>query len=145
MRQSSQDGVEHRVEMLAHVFGQEPQDEVAVLLQQAVLAAIAAVGLGIGQVLPAVEFDGDARLGAQQIDFHLPPAVKGNRQLGVQAEPAGGFRQRLQPPVQERLGGTAAAVDALRRPASTVRAAWTNRFASGASTPSRISRRTLAA
>ena len=52
-----------------------------------------------------VKFDGDPSFGMKQIDFHLPVGIEWNRQLGIEAELSGGFRQRFQPPVEKRLGG----------------------------------------
>jgi hypothetical protein len=40
--------IKNRIEMLAHVFGEEPEHEVSVFLQQKVFAPIAAVGIRIG-------------------------------------------------------------------------------------------------
>ena len=131
--------------MLADVLGEEPQHEVAVLLQQQVLATVATVGVRIGQMLAPSSFDGHTRIGAQQIHFHLSPAVEGNRQLGIQAEPTRSSGKRLQPAVEKRLGRTPRTLGAFGIGRQSARAAWTNRFASGASTPSRTSRRTLAA
>jgi len=86
MRQRSQDCIEHRIEVLAHVFGEEPQYEAAVFLQQEIFASVATVGLGVSQMLAAVELNGDACIGTQQIHFHASPPVKGNGQLGVETE-----------------------------------------------------------
>ena len=93
-------------------------------------------------MLGAVQFDGDARIGAEQIDFQRRRAVERDRQRGVQPKPPLGFGQRLEPSEQERLRRAPRAVGAvgIRR---NVRAACTNRLASGVSTPSRTSRRTL--
>ena len=46
--------------MLAHIFGEEPQHEVTVFLQEKVFAPVATVSLGISQMLTAVELDSDA-------------------------------------------------------------------------------------
>ena len=48
VRDGAEDGVERGVQMFAEVFGEEAQDEAAVFLEQGVLAAVAAVGRGIG-------------------------------------------------------------------------------------------------
>jgi hypothetical protein len=69
-----------------------PQHEVAVLLQQCVFTAIAPVGVRICQMLPSIEFDHKPGVGAEQIYFHLSPAVKRDRQLGIQLEAARRFR-----------------------------------------------------
>ena len=51
VRQRTQDRIEYRVQAPAHVRGEEPQHEVAVFLQQQVLAPIAAIGLLAVQML----------------------------------------------------------------------------------------------
>ena len=86
MVQCPHDGVEHRVQLLAHVLGQKPQNEIAVLLQQLVLASIAPVGDRIGEMLRAIQLHGDTRLSAQEIDFQRPEAIERDRQRGVQLE-----------------------------------------------------------
>src|SRR5579859_5497153 len=60
----------------------------------------------------AVHLDRDARLLAQEVDFHPPVTVEGNREHGVHAESTPRFVQRLQPPIQKRLAGTAGAIHA---------------------------------
>jgi hypothetical protein len=60
--QSVQAGVQHQIQLLADVFGEEPQDEVAVLLKELVLSSVAAVGGRIRGVLRAVEVYRDARI-----------------------------------------------------------------------------------
>ena len=77
--QSPQDRIEHSVELLADVLREEPQDEVAVLLKQLVLAAVAPIGDRIRQVLSAIQFHGDARLGAQEVDFQRAKPVERDR------------------------------------------------------------------
>jgi len=62
VRQRPQDGVENIIEMYAHIFGQKPQHVIAVLLQQQILAPVAAVGIGIGQMLRTVQFDRHTRV-----------------------------------------------------------------------------------
>ena len=49
MRQRSQDRVEDRIKLFADVLSQEPKHEIAVFLQQPVLAPVAAIGIGVGQ------------------------------------------------------------------------------------------------
>lgn len=61
--QSVQASVQHQVQVLANVFGEEPQDEVAVLLQELILPSVAAVGDRIREVLRAIEFYRDPRIG----------------------------------------------------------------------------------
>ena len=60
------------------------------------------------QMLTSVQFDDQPCLRAQQVHLHLSPAVEGNRQFGIQPEPACRFRQRLQSSIEERLGRTRA-------------------------------------
>ena len=74
-----QDRIEHRIQFLAHVLGKEAQHEVAVLLKQLVLASVATIGDRIRKVLSAVEFDGYAGVGAEQVDFKCSEAVERDR------------------------------------------------------------------
>jgi hypothetical protein len=55
--QRSLDRIQHQVEMFAHILREEAQHEVAVLLEQLILATIAAVRIDAFQVLPTVQFD----------------------------------------------------------------------------------------
>ena len=96
MGQSTQNRIKDGVEVFAQIFGQETQDIIIMLLQQLILAAVASVGVGIGKMLSAVQFDGQSRTAAEQIHFHSTPAIKGNRQFGIQPESSGGFRQCFQ-------------------------------------------------
>lgn len=57
VRQREANRIEHGAKMLSNVFRQESQDEIAVLLQEHVFAAVAAIGLGIVEMLRAVQFD----------------------------------------------------------------------------------------
>ena len=83
------------VETLADILGQKPQHEVAVFLQKGVLATVPAISIGVGQMLRPIQFDRYPRLRAEQVHFHSPPAVKGNRQLGVEVEQPCGVGQRF--------------------------------------------------
>ena len=60
----SQNGIEHRVQFLAHVFGKEAQHEIAVLLQHLILAPVAPIRDWIREMLRAVEFHRDTCVGA---------------------------------------------------------------------------------
>src|SRR5947208_141302 len=62
--QRPQNPIEHRVEFLSQVLGKIAQDEIAVLLQQLILASIAAVRDGVREMLTAIDFDDDARIRA---------------------------------------------------------------------------------
>lgn len=55
IRQRAQDGVEDRVQVPADIFRQKPQHKIAVLLQQSVLAPVAAVDFGVGEMLCSVK------------------------------------------------------------------------------------------
>jgi hypothetical protein len=48
----------------SQVLGEIAQDEIAVLLQQLILASIAAVRDGVREMLTAIDFDDDARIRA---------------------------------------------------------------------------------
>ena len=63
--QRTEDCVEDHVELLVDIFDEEPQDEVAVLLEQKIFAAVTAVGVGTVKMLGTVEFDGNSPVGAQ--------------------------------------------------------------------------------
>ena len=79
VRQCAENRVEHGVELLANVFGQEPQHEVAVLLQEQILAAVTAIGLRAVEMLRAVQLNGEPCLGTQQVHLHATVAVERNR------------------------------------------------------------------
>jgi hypothetical protein len=95
--QCPDDAVKNVIESLADILRQEPQHEVAVLLEQSVFSSIPAVGIWIGEMLCTIQFDGDARVRTQQINLHLAPPIENDRKLNVQAESARGSRQCLQP------------------------------------------------
>jgi len=59
-REHTKDRVQNLVEPLADVFCQKPQDEVAALLEQRIFAPVASPGVGIGEMLIAVEFNDQA-------------------------------------------------------------------------------------
>lgn len=60
MDESSQDRIQNAVEALADILCQESKHEIAILLKQDVLAPVAPIGVGISQVLCAVQFDDQA-------------------------------------------------------------------------------------
>ena len=76
--QRAKDGIQHIVESLARILGEESQHKVTVFLKQGVFTPITPVGVGIGQMLRSIQFDGDSRLGIQQVHFHMAPAVERN-------------------------------------------------------------------
>lgn len=69
MAQIPEDVIEHRVQFFADVFGQEAEHEVAVLLQQLVLAAAPTVRRRIAEMLRAIDLNGEACVRTQQIDL----------------------------------------------------------------------------
>ncbi len=99
----SYDGVEHHIQLLAHVFGKEAQHQIAVLLQQLVLTPVSAVRDGIREMLCTVQLHRHTRIGTQEIDFQCPETVERNRQRDVDAETPLGLRQGLQSPEEERF------------------------------------------
>jgi hypothetical protein len=137
-----QDRIEHGVQLLAHIFRKKPKYKVTVLLQQVILPPVATIRDGIREVLVGIEFDDNARVGAQQVDLKDSEAVERDRQRHVETEASTGLRQCVQSPVEERLGctscprGTSASC-------GIGRAVCTNKLASGVSTPSLMSLRTL--
>ena len=56
-RQNSNYCVEDEVKSLSHIFGEETQHEIAMLLQQGIFATVSSVRVRVGQMLPAVELD----------------------------------------------------------------------------------------
>ena len=64
MRQRSDNPVQNLIETLSHVFRQEAQHEVAVLLQQNVLPPVSPIGVGVIQILATIQFDRYPRRGA---------------------------------------------------------------------------------
>ena len=86
MADCSQYAVEHDVQFLAHVFGKEPQHQIAVLLQHLILAPIASIRDRIGEVLSAIQLHCNPRIGAEQIHFQPPETIEGDRQIGIEAE-----------------------------------------------------------
>ena len=81
-------GVERAIQMFTEILGEETQDMDAVFLEQGVLAAVAAVGGRVREVLGAIDLDGKLESSAEEIDFHFAPAVKGDWQLGIEPEEA---------------------------------------------------------
>ncbi len=107
------DLVEDLPEVFGGVGGEEAEDEVAVLLQEGVFAAVTAPGVLVGEVLRAVEFDGEVRFGAEEVDFHRALLGEGDREFGIELEfSACGF-EVLEALEEEGLCGAAGALDAL--------------------------------
>ena len=51
----AQDRIEHGIQFLAYVFGEEAENEVAILLKQSIFPSVTAVGHGIGEMLSAID------------------------------------------------------------------------------------------
>jgi hypothetical protein len=51
MGQRSEDPVQHFIQALSNVFGEESKHEIAILLQQNILAPVATVRFGAGKML----------------------------------------------------------------------------------------------
>ena len=98
MAEPSQHGIEHKVKLLAHVLGEEAENEVVVLLEELVFASIPPVPDRVREMLGTVQFDRDARIGAQKIDFHPALTVERNRERDIQTKSPFGFREGLEPP-----------------------------------------------
>ena len=88
--------------MLAYILREEAKNEIHVLLEQRILAAVTPVG-GLIEVVRPIQFDRDQRFSGEQIYFHEAPTIERYRQFRIEAERACRRRQRLQTPVQERL------------------------------------------
>ena len=69
--------------MLTEVFGKEADHEISAFLERGILAAVAPVGLGISQMLSAVQFNDQVELLAKQIHFHSPMCIKGDGEVCI--------------------------------------------------------------
>ena len=104
------DGIEDVIEVLAEVFGEEAEDEIPMLLERGILATVATIGGGISQMLTAIQFDDETEFLPEEINFHSALCIKGDGELGVQAEEAGGARQGLQAAVEKCFARAARSV-----------------------------------
>jgi hypothetical protein len=57
-------------------FGEEPQHQISILLQQLVLPPVAPIRCGIAQMLRAIQFHRHARVVAQEIRLQRSHAVE---------------------------------------------------------------------
>ena len=105
MRQGAQNGVQNLIQMFADILREKTQDEIPVLLEESVLAAIAAVGVCVGQVLCAIEFENQACLGTHEVHFHSAFSIEWDRKFGIQAEATGSFGQGFQSAKEEGFTG----------------------------------------
>jgi len=97
------DRIENRIQFPAYVLVKKAQHEVAVLLQQLILPSIAPIRDRIREMLSAIQFDGQTRVGAQQVDFKRSEAVEGDRQRHVETEEPIRLPQRLQSSIERRF------------------------------------------
>lgn len=72
----SEDGIEYPIGLLARVRGEEAQDEVAILLQERVLAPVPPIRLGSPEMLAAIERNDQARLRAKEVHLERAGRVK---------------------------------------------------------------------
>lgn len=77
------------------------------LLEEDVLAAVAAIGIWVAEMLIAIELDDEARGGAEEIDFHAAAVVEGDGKAGVEFEFVTGGRKTLEALIEKTLAGTA--------------------------------------
>src|SRR5216683_6372070 len=80
------------------------------LLEHPILPPVASIRDRVRKVLRAVDLYRHSRVRAQKIHFKAPDTIEGNWQLGVNPEPALGFRQSFQTPIEKRLSCTSRAV-----------------------------------
>ena len=73
MYEHGRDCIQQLVEALANILRKKSQDKIFVLLQQRILSSIPPVGLGVSQMLRAIQLDGVASASVR--DGVLPPAV----------------------------------------------------------------------
>ena len=75
------------------------------------------------EVLRAIQFDREARIGAEQVDLQLALAIKRNRERDIETESAFGFGECLEPSEEKclrRAPGSVHAVAVLGESASGV-------------------------
>ena len=113
MSHGAQDGVEGVVEVFADVVGEQAENEIAVLLEERVFGAVGAVGVGVVEVLRAVNFDGEVKGGTEQIDFHVGIAAESNGEADVELEAIASGGEGLKSAVEEGFAGAAGAGFAL--------------------------------
>ena len=70
-----QDGVQHAIKLFPQVLRQETQDQPAVLLQQRVLAPVATVGIGVGQVVKGWDQALVGQTAGSRVVLAIPPAL----------------------------------------------------------------------
>lgn len=99
MDESRQNGVQNVIEPFARILGQKSQNEVSILLQHCVFPSVASVRFGVSQMLGSIQFHYQTRILAKEVDLHPASGIKGNRQLRVQPEAPGCFRQCFKAPI----------------------------------------------
>ena len=88
MNQGSQDRIEHRLQLPTDILSKKPQNQIAVLLQQLILAAVAAVRDRIGEMLAAVQLHSHPGIRAEKVDLQRAETIERDRQGHVEANPA---------------------------------------------------------
>src|SRR5262245_4440535 len=78
--------LDRRRKSIVDVFASKAEDEVSGALQPHVLHAIAPVALGVMELVPAIELDGDPRFAGNERDVDHR-ALRG-RDLAIELEPA---------------------------------------------------------
>jgi hypothetical protein len=105
--QRLQDRIQDGIEVLANIFRKEAQNKIAILLQQAVLSAIATIGSGVRKMLRAVEFNGNSKSLVQEVDLHLTLPIERDRNSDVQLEPVFCLGNSFKTAIEKRFARTA--------------------------------------
>ena len=91
VRECSKDRIKHCIESPAHVRREEPQHQVAMFLEQQVLAPIAAIRVFAVEMLRSVHLDRHTGVNTEQVDFHAAGTVEWDWQRGIETESASRF------------------------------------------------------
>lgn len=78
--------IEHMIEAPGNIAREVSQDKITVLLKQRVFMPVAPVTIRISQMLVSIEFHNYPQLRAQEIHFHVPGAIEGDRQSDVKTK-----------------------------------------------------------
>ena len=113
MAQRAENRVQHRVQVLAEVFGQKPQHEIAALLKQLILASISPVGDPVGEMLRTIQLHCHVGVRTKEIHFKGPCTIKRDGQFRIDSEPSLRRGERFEPPEEKCLGRTPCASDAI--------------------------------
>ncbi len=77
MSNCTKNGIQYSIEVLPDIFGQETQHEAAVFLQESIFPPVTPVSVGVSQMLWTIQFNGQVRFRAIEVNFHF----------GVRTEP----------------------------------------------------------